>query len=387
MLAYNRRDFLRSTLATAIAGLAARSASPQSNDPFAGGVMTGTRPLSGRGASDNPLGTLLGSGLAARLFTDLSTLTPDTLITPNDRFYVRTSAPDRLDRLEPWTLTLGGLVRRPVTVTLDRLARDAAPMGTHLLECAGNNNPRNFGLMSAAQWSGVPIARVLQLVQPSARRGRILVSGFDGHSVPSRTSTPGASWIFSADDLERAGAFLATSINGAALPKDHGFPLRLMVPRWYGCACIKWVTAIDVVADDAPATGQMKEFAARTFQNGQPERARDYSPAVIDHAAMPIRVEQWAVDGRVLYRVVGILWGGEQPTDALAIRFRSDEPYVRVQACPKPPSTATWSLWWHAWSPPTRGRYDIVLKIDDPRIRTTRLDVYFYSRSVDIAEV
>ena len=98
-------------------------------------------------------------------------------------------------------------------------------------------------------------------------------------------------------------------------------------------------------------------------------------------------MEQWAVNGRVLYRVVGILWGGEQPTDALAIRFRSDEPYVRVQSCPKPASTTTWSLWWHAWRPPSRGRYDIVLKVDDPRIRTTRLDVYFYSRSVEITEV
>ena len=387
MRGHSRREFLRSSIATALAGLAARSAAPQSNDPFAGGVMVGTRPLSGRGAVDNPIGTLLGSGLDARLFTDLSTLTPDTLITPNDRFYVRTSAPDRLDPSRPWTVTLGGLVRRPVTVTLDRLAQDVAPMGTHLLECAGNNNPGNFGLMSAAQWSGVPIGRVLQRVQPAAPRGRILVSGFDGHSLPSRSSTPGASWIFSAEDLERAGAFLATGMNGAALPKDHGFPLRLMVPRWYGCACIKWVTAIDVIADDAPATSQMKEFAARTFQNGQPELARDYTPASIDHAAMPIRVEQWTVNGRVLYRVVGILWGGEQPTDALAIRFRSDEPYVRVHACPKPTSTTTWSLWWHPWRPPSRGRYDIVLKIDDPRIRTTRLDVYFYSRSVDIEEV
>jgi DMSO/TMAO reductase YedYZ molybdopterin-dependent catalytic subunit len=385
MPACNRREFLQSSIATAIAGLTARSAA-QSNDPFAGGVMVGTRPLSGRGAADTPIGTLLGRGLDARLFTDLSTLTPDTLITSNDRFYVRTSAPDRLDASRPWTVTLGGLVRRPVTVTLDRLAQEAVPMGTHLLECAGNNNPGNFGLMSAAEWSGVPIASVLKRVQPAARGGRILVSGFDGHSLPSRSSTPGASWIFSVDDLERAGAFLATGMNAAPLPKDHGFPVRLMVPRWYGCACIKWVTAIDVVADDAPATSQMKEFAARTFQKGQPERAREYTPASIDHAAMPIRVEQWAVNGRVLYRVVGILWGGEQATDALAIRFRSDEPYVRVQSCPKPASTTTWSLWWHAWRPPSRGRYDIVLKIDDPRIRTTRLDVYFYSRSVDIAE-
>jgi hypothetical protein len=107
----------------------------------------------------------------------------------------------------------------------------------------------------------------------------------------------------------------------------------------------------------------------------------------MEHAAAPIRIEQWVVDGRVVYRVVGILWGGAEPTDALAIRFKAGEPYVRVDACAKPASTTTWSLWWHAWRPPAAGRYDIVLKIDDPRFPTKRLDVYYYARSVDIDQI
>lgn len=387
MFAHSRREFLRTSIGGALAGLAAPFATAQGGDPFAGGVMVGTRPLFGRAAPDNPIGTLFGRGLDARLLTDLSTLTADTLITPNDRFYVRTSSPDRLDRSRPWRLMLGGLVRRLVALTLDQLSAAVVPTGTHLLECAGNNNPRHFGLISAARWSGVPIVHVLDRLQPAVRRGRILVSGFDSHSTPSRTSTPGASWIFSAEDLVGAGAFLATAMNGEPLSSDHGFPLRLMVPRWYGCACIKWVTGINVVADAAPATSQMKEFAARTFQNGQPSLARDYAPVVMEHAATPVRVEQWVVNGRVLYRVVGILWGGERPTDALAIRFKSGEPYVRVHACPKPESTTTWTLWWHAWRPSSSGRYEIALKIDDPKIRSTRLDLYYYVRSVDIEDV
>ena len=381
-----RREFLQALLSIALANPAPRLVSGQSRDAFAGGTIVGTRPLFGRGAA-SPLETMFGRGLDARRFVDLSTLTPDTLITPNDRFFVRTSCPDLLDLSRPWTVRIGGAVRRPVTLTLEELARDVSEAGTHLVECAGNNNPRHFGLISAARWSGLSIARVLARVQPTDSRGRILVSGFDRHSQPSRTSTPGASWIFGAGDLERAGAFLATHMNGVALPRDHGFPLRLVVPRWYGCTWIKWVNAIDIVPDGAPATSQMKEFAPRTFQQGRPELAREYRPAAIEHAAMPIRVEQWIVDGRILYRVVGILWGGEQPTDAVAIRFKSDEPYVRVDACVKPASTTTWTLWWHAWRPPSPGRYDIVLKIDDPSIRSTRLDMYYYARSVDIEAV
>src|SRR5204862_7518096 len=104
-------------------------------------------------------------------------------------------------------------------------------------------------------------------------------------------------------------ALLATGMNGAPLPPDHGFPVRLIVPGWYGCACIKWIDRIDLVAADAPATTQMREFARRTHQNGEPALAREFTPAVIDQAAMPVRVEKWLADGRIAYRVIGVMWG------------------------------------------------------------------------------
>src|SRR6185436_10905211 len=132
---------------------------------------------------------------------------------------------------------------------------------------------------------------------------RVLVSGFDDHSQPSTHSTAGASWIFTLAELAETGAFLATRMNGEPLPRDHGFPLRLVVPGWYGCTCIKWVDAISFVDDDALATSQMQEFASRTMQNGMPALARDYLPAEIDQAAMPVRVEEWNVGGRLAYRV------------------------------------------------------------------------------------
>ena len=85
------------------------------------------------------------------------------------------------------------------------------------------------------------------------------------------------------------GAFLATQMNGADLPRDHGFPVRLVVPNWYGCTCIKWVSQIDIVADDEPSTTQMREFAARTHQDGMPDLARDFQSPVIDLAGADLR--------------------------------------------------------------------------------------------------
>ena len=181
-------------------------------------------------------------------------------------------------------------------------------------------------------------------------------------------------------------------MNGAALPRDHGFPVRLIVPGWYGCSCIKWVDRIELVPDEAPATLQMQEFAARTHQNiaelrrHDPPLARDFIPAVIDTAAMPVRVEKWIVGGRLEYRITGIIWGGTKPTDALQIRFRNTQPWIPVDKCPLPASTLTWSAWTHTWRPDAPGRYQIVCRIADPSIRTRRLDLFFYVREIQIDE-
>jgi DMSO/TMAO reductase YedYZ molybdopterin-dependent catalytic subunit len=354
-----------------------------------------------------PLERLLGSSLDARLFTDLSRLGTSSqsalrnpqsaLVTPNDRYYIRTAQPAAARDARSWRIQVTGLVEASASIGLDDLERTATTLGPCVMECAGNSDPANFGLMSAATWEGFPLTAILDRVKAASPNARVLVSGVDD-TASAMTSYPGASWIFTRDDLQRA--LLAVRMNGAPLPPDHGLPVRLIVPGWYGCACIKWVDRIELVPDDARATTQMREFAARTHQPLPPSiltsistgtaLARDFTPAVIDTAAMPVRVEKWVNGGRVEYRVVGIIWGGmssPRPTNALSIRFRTNGPWTKVDDCPMPASALTWSVWTHTWRPTEIGRYQIVLRVDDPSIRTRRLDLFFYVREIDIDEV
>jgi DMSO/TMAO reductase YedYZ molybdopterin-dependent catalytic subunit len=349
------------------------------------GRLLRTMPL-GRldGRPQPPLHRLLGSGLDARQFTDLAGLDPDRLVTPTARFYIRTARPQALPAAAGWRIAIGGPAGARA-LTIDALRAQARSMGTHIMECAGNADPANFGLLSAADWTGVPMTAILDGLQ-IARPTRIRVSGLDDDR-PSESSVAGASWVFTRDELDRAGAFLATEMNGAPLPLDHGSPVRLVVPNYYGCACIKWVSRIDAVPDDEPATTQMKEFSARTHQRGVLELARDYEPPAIDLAATPVRVEQWLVDGRISYRIVGIRWGGSTRRAPLLIRFKHTERFAAVDDCPPSPNLTTWSLWSHLWRPAAPGRYEIALNTADRSIRTRRLDLFYYTREVAIDRV
>jgi DMSO/TMAO reductase YedYZ molybdopterin-dependent catalytic subunit len=331
-----------------------------------------------------PFGQLLGQALDARQFTDHSALTPETLITPTDKFFVRTAA-TAIHARAPSAVALGG-PQKALSVPVEELAARARPMGTHLIECSGNVDPANFGLLSAATWTGVPVVEVLDRTSAVPARPLIRVTGLD-EERDSPSSLAGASWIFSRSDLERSGAFLATGMNGVPLTAHHGAPLRLVVPNWYGCACIKWVTAIDFVGDNEPPTRQMREFAARTHQIGIPATARAFQSPVIEVAATPIRVEQWIVDGRTLYRVIGVSWGGTSVNRPLTIRFKHSEPFVPVDDCPAATSATTWSLWSHIWRPSAPGRYQIALGVRDRSLPARRLEMFYYTREVEVTEV
>jgi len=352
------------------------------DNPFRGGRQLGI--LEFTGESKAPLDTIIGAGLDARLFSDLAELTPGQLVTPTERFYVRTTASELLDPGKPWVISVSGLVQEPVHLTLEELHRSAKPMGKHLMECSGNTRATRFGLLSVGDWTGVPISDLLA-TRMKPRTERVMVSGFDQYPMKSATSIPGADWVFTIEQLKASKAFLATEMNRQRLSKDHGAPVRLIMPGWYGCASIKWVNAITFVDENFLATSQMQEFAARTHQQGVPKLAKDYLPAMIDQAAMPIRVEKWFVDGRIKYRVVGILWGGSRLVKALEIRFNPEEDYVLVDHFSQT-ANDPWSFWSHAWTPRTVGTYMIRLRVADPLVETKRLDSGYYVRSVEVTE-
>jgi DMSO/TMAO reductase YedYZ molybdopterin-dependent catalytic subunit len=332
-----------------------------------------------------PMDAVFGSELDGRLYTDLSSLKFGEHAIPTEKFFIRTRASKMLDTSKPWSI-LTSAAGRETVVTMQDIDRRAVPQGVHLMECAGNTKDSQFGMIAAADWAGMSISKLAEWLHITDPAAQILISGFDTYSAPSSSSIPGASWIFSWNDLLSSNAFLATQMNGKPLTADHGAPVRLFVPGWYGCASIKWVNVISVVDSGAEATSQMQEYAFRTHQRGVPKLASEFEPAKPDPAAMPVRVEKWSVNNKIKYRVIGILWGGSQPVKSLQIRFNPDEDFVAVENVQQK-STDSWTFWTHSWAPRKPDTYIIRLRVADPSVRTRRLDMGFYARTVRITEV
>jgi DMSO/TMAO reductase YedYZ molybdopterin-dependent catalytic subunit len=383
-------------------------------DPCAGGEFLGYLRL--HSEEDKFPGRLYvnsGGGHDARLCIDVaSLLTPEGRLTPSDQFFIRTEYPDLLKPQPEWMIKLHGHVKQPRNVPLSSLNDLVEPKGPVLLECSGNAAQLKFGLLSVADWAGIPIEQIVKLAQPTEKAKAILIAGFDDDSFlpdrgpPYKThSYPTCSWVFPIQTLVDGGAFLATQMNGAPLPKNHGAPVRLIIPGWFGCTEVKWVNEIKFVDDTEKATWQMLEFSDRTHQEVHEDRrfshplgpalARDYRPGTIDQNAIPVRVEQWKVAGKILYRVVGITWGGNaggrQRTEKFRIRFvfsGTASKFEPVQFCKAVTSNSQYGIWMHTFAARRMGSCRIQIRPNDPKdLSLRRLSTNAWDRGVFIPGV
>jgi DMSO/TMAO reductase YedYZ molybdopterin-dependent catalytic subunit len=144
-----------------------------------------------------------------------------------------------------------------LTLNLDDLYEMRSHTQVVTMECAGNNraafDPQvpgeqwRLGAVSTAEWTGVPLMDVLDRAQLTSPAWEVLFCGADRGHVDGHAETIRFERSLSLDDIEDSGALLAYKMNGAPLPLQHGYPMRLVVPGWYGVASVKWLTAIEVL--------------------------------------------------------------------------------------------------------------------------------------------
>lgn len=351
-----------------------------------------------------PLGQKVWPGRDARKLADLAVLVDRPRVaTPQCDFFVRTEVPDGWcwdGDTASWRIRVTGLKKSDaLDLNLDRLRCLPQESVRVAVECSGNVMAFAFGLLSLGEWRGVPWRQVVELLAPSgvhAGATHVEIKGFDEESRPSNPprgfcrSGPGASWIFALDDLEAHEALLALELGGEPLDLDHGAPVRLVVPGWYGCSNIKWVEELRFCDASEPSTAQMREFAGRTGQQQPPPTlAKAWLPATMPFSATLCKAEQWASkDGHLVCLLKGLLWGGEpgaweDKLSALSLsiflenasKHNRETDVVKVEMDDNPAGGRwEWQAWRAAWVAPRPGMYRISLRAPRARPDTWKIN-------------
>ena len=287
-------------------------------------------------------------------------------LTPTSLHYVRSnfSLPDH-----PGTITIGGAVERPLTLTLDDLHAMPATTLTVTLECAGNGRiglmplptgePWAGNAVGTARWTGVPLHLLLERAAPRAEGVAVYFEGADhGHYKGGPDIPFGRSLALERALDPAADVLVAWAMNDAPLPADHGAPLRLLVPGWYGMASVKWLAKIEVLT--APYEGQ---FQTKSYQFEWPDRAKQAVTAM-----QPRAIVTDPAPGDMLprgpYTVRGKAWSGIGPITAVEMSIDGAGEWQPARVAP-PSGPYEWQEWSFDWAGADPGRHVLRARATD----------------------
>jgi DMSO/TMAO reductase YedYZ molybdopterin-dependent catalytic subunit len=273
-----------------------------------------------------------------------------------------------------WRLELGGRVREPRSLSLEEIRSRPAVTMPVTFECAGNGrarlDPRPVSqpwlveAVGTAEWRGTRLRPILEEAGLLENTVEIVFTGLDrgvegGVEQPFERSLP-------LEDALGDDVILAYEVNGAPLPPQHGFPLRLVVPGWYGMANVKWLKSITAVAE--PFTGYQNATSYRIRRDeddpGVPlgrmqPRALMVPPGIpefmsrdryVSAGPQTIEGKAWSGCARIAGVEVSTDGGGEWTAADLG----------------EPVGDAAWRPWTFEWTPPRAGEYELACRaIDD----------------------
>jgi DMSO/TMAO reductase YedYZ molybdopterin-dependent catalytic subunit len=296
----------------------------------------------------------------------------DSFLTPNGRFYVRTHFEEPEIDADEWRLSVAGKVRKPLTLSYDELREMPSRTVTALLECSGNSRvflkPPQSGLrweqgaVGNAEWTGVPLSALLERAGADEQAVDIVLEGTDqGESHAANASTPGKVSFARSLPLEvarRAEVILAYQMNGSDLPRAHGFPVRAIVPGWYGMASVKWLKRIVVL--DRPFHGYFQTFMYTGWakRDGLPTLVPVTEIEVKSQIARPTSHE--TVPARSTYLVHGAAWAGKAQIAKVEISTDNGGSWSAAELDRKSLPFA-WRFWHYEWKTPARGGTRVLL--------------------------
>jgi DMSO/TMAO reductase YedYZ molybdopterin-dependent catalytic subunit len=294
----------------------------------------------------------------------------DSYLTPVESFYIRSHFHAPRLQLESYRLSLEGAVTNPFAITYDELKRLPARTVVATLECAGNSRvflvPQmpgaqwELGAVGNAEWTGVPLATLLDRAGLSGKAYDVVLEGAD-RGRPVEPPIPPEPITYSRSvPLDKAlnDVLIAYAMNGVDLPHDHGFPVRAIVPGHYGMASVKWLTHIHVIEEQFQGYWQTTDYAYWDEVDGIPVRRPLAELKLKSEIARPRTLE--VVPKGQLYRIYGAAWCGV--ADVVTVDLTTDGGRTWAPAnFLDPIQPHAWRRWSYDWKTPDQpGRYTLM---------------------------
>jgi DMSO/TMAO reductase YedYZ molybdopterin-dependent catalytic subunit len=290
-------------------------------------------------------------------------------ITPNSVFFDRNQGaiPSRRIAIERWSLSVGGEVEHPLTLSFGEILSLPRAVTANTLECSGNSrsllpekasgNPWTVGGVGNAVWGGIWLREVLDRagLKPEARH-----VAFEGLDKPLGAS--GARFIRSIP-VERAMAstLLAYEMNGELLPLKHGYPLRALALGWTGANSVKWLSRITVL--DRPFEGFYMDNVYRVFQKGQaPETGEVVTGMKLKSIITQPMMGESLSPGTIV--ILGAAYAGEQEVERVEVSMDGGATWQAAEFI-GPREPYAWRQWQVVWEVAEPGEYSIMARATD----------------------
>ena len=258
---------------------------------------------------------------------------------------------------EAWLLTVDGVVDRPLTLDLAALRAMPAKTVRSTMECAGNgrarleprpvSQPWLVEAVGTAEWTGVPLRDVLTAAGVGASAVDVVFTGAD-HGVERGVEQDYQRKLSVGEALD-PDVLLAYAMNGAPLAPQHGFPVRLLVPGWYGMTNVKWLTRVEVL-DQAFAGFQQKAYVVRQSADEPGDPVTRIAPrALVIPPGFPDFMTRARVvrPGHVLLE--GRAWSGRAPVAAVEVSVDDGATWAEASLAPDGGHRWAWRRWVSEW--------------------------------------
>ncbi|MDA0263081.1 MAG: sulfite oxidase [Chloroflexi bacterium] len=283
-------------------------------------------------------------------------------VSPTQGHFIRSHFPAPQIDTADWSLSVSGDVDNPLSLSYDDLLKMPSREVICVMECAGNSRSTmqppaegvqwDNGAVSVARWKGVSLKTVLDQASLKGIATDVLFEGEDSGRVPQAGTEMSYAMSLPLAKTLDLDTILAYEMNGEPIPRDHGFPIRLLIPGWYGMASVKWLSKIAVM--DHP-NGGFHELDYRIYPatdgKSDAEATRVSRLKVKSLISTPVR---GSVVEPGTHTVKGVAWSGDGHITKVEVSTDDGRSWRKADL-EGPSGDYSWQRWKIEWNATSLG--------------------------------